>query len=421
MTAEIGIMNKQAVALAADSAVTFRTEKGQKIFVSANKIFCLCEKLPVGIMIYGNASILQVPWEIVIKTYGKHLGNKKFNKLSDYCNDFLNYLAKNKTLFPETEQKKYISGNIEGYFTYLRKKISDTIKEKLENQKTITKKEIADITTELIEAEYKSWKKTKLLPKVTAKRVNTFQEKYEKVITAKRKEIFEKLPITDELVVKLSHIAAWLFFKFHDKVSNVGTSGLVIAGYGENDIFPSLCHYNIEGVVEDFLKYRQDGNSGINSGMDAAILPFAQKEMVVRFIEGIDPTFLGFINAGLIELSEKYPELILDKLKLDKELKKNLNDQIVKDIKNSTKEFLLRFKEIRREHFINPILQVVGILPKDELAIMAETLITLTSFKRRVSMEDETVGGPVDVVVISKGDGFVWVKRKKYFDKNIQN
>ena len=34
----------------------------------------------------------------------------------------------------------------------------------------------------------------------------------------------------------------------------------------------------------------------------------------------------------------------------------------------------------------------------------------------------ETVGGPIDVAVISKGDGFIWVNRKHYFepDKNPQ-
>jgi hypothetical protein len=32
-----------------------------------------------------------------------------------------------------------------------------------------------------------------------------------------------------------------------------------------------------------------------------------------------------------------------------------------------------------------------------------------------MSTETETVGGPVDVAVISKGDGFVWIKRKHYF------
>jgi len=61
------------------------------------------------------------------------------------------------------------------------------------------------------------------------------------------------------------------------------------------------------------------------------------------------------------------------------------------------------------------------LLPKEELASIAETLVELTSFKRRVSTEDETVGGPVDVMVITKGDGLIWVKRKHYFDEKLNH
>jgi len=69
----------------------------------------------------------------------------------------------------------------------------------------------------------------------------------------------------------------------------------------------------------------------------------------------------------------------------------------------------------RRRH-IAPIMNAVAALPKDELAAMAESLVNLTSFKRRISTDAETVGGEIDVAVISKGDGFVWIKRKHYFD-----
>ena len=69
--------------------------------------------------------------------------------------------------------------------------------------------------------------------------------------------------------------------------------------------------------------------------------------------------------------------------------------------------------------FVGPVLDIVGDLPKDELAAMAESLVNLTSFKRRITAEAETVGGPIDVAVISKGDGFVWIKRKHYFQKDL--
>lgn len=83
----------------------------------------------------------------------------------------------------------------------------------------------------------------------------------------------------------------------------------------------------------------------------------------------------------------------------------------------------IKYKETllnhRKEEYVKPVMDVVDGLPKDELAAMAESLINLTSFKRRVSMQAETVGGPIDVAVISKGDGFVWIKRKHYFEGEL--
>ena len=73
MTAEIVIMNKEAVALAADSAVSLVTgpaENPQKIFTSANKIFRLSRNHTVAFMIYNNAAFLGIPWEPLITRFG---------------------------------------------------------------------------------------------------------------------------------------------------------------------------------------------------------------------------------------------------------------------------------------------------------------------------------------------------------------
>lgn len=58
-------------------------------------------------------------------------------------------------------------------------------------------------------------------------------------------------------------------------------------------------------------------------------------------------------------------------------------------------------------------------MPKQELASFAEALVNITVAKRKVSAELETVGGPIDVAVISRHEGFVWVKRKHYFDAGL--
>lgn len=46
-------------------------------------------------------------------------------------------------------------------------------------------------------------------------------------------------------------------------------------------------------------------------------------------------------------------------------------------------------------------------------------MVALTSVVRRISPKEETVGGPIDVAIISKGDGFIWKNRKHYFDPNM--
>ena len=78
-------------------------------------------------------------------------------------------------------------------------------------------------------------------------------------------------------------------------------------------------------------------------------------------------------------------------------------------------------EKFRYDRYIGPVLDGVKFLPKDELANMAESLVYLTSLRQRVSPVPETVGGAVDVAVISKGDGFIWIKRKHYFQGDLNH
>jgi len=86
VTAEIAVMNEEAVALAADSAIS-----GPKIFTSANKIFALSKHHPVAIMINDSARFLGVPWETIIKSYRAQLGDRSFPTLREQAAHFLGF------------------------------------------------------------------------------------------------------------------------------------------------------------------------------------------------------------------------------------------------------------------------------------------------------------------------------------------
>ena len=84
MTAEVIVMNKEAVALAADSAITGPRGRELKIYFSANKIFSLSKYCPVGVMVYSTSSFMGIPWETVIKMVDQfdNLGGANFRSRS---------------------------------------------------------------------------------------------------------------------------------------------------------------------------------------------------------------------------------------------------------------------------------------------------------------------------------------------------
>jgi len=89
MTAEVAILNRNAVAIAADSAVTVGTDSGNsKVYNSVNKIFGFSRKHPVGIMIYNNADFMGILWETIIKECRDQLEDDNLETIKDYGKDF---------------------------------------------------------------------------------------------------------------------------------------------------------------------------------------------------------------------------------------------------------------------------------------------------------------------------------------------
>lgn len=113
MTAEIAIMNKIAVALAADSAGTI----GSKIYNSENKLFMLSKHYPVGIMVYDLLSFMGVPWEYIIKTYRNELDKRSFGTLQGYADNFIENLL---DIIPINLQKAYFKDFTKNHFEEIR-------------------------------------------------------------------------------------------------------------------------------------------------------------------------------------------------------------------------------------------------------------------------------------------------------------
>lgn len=155
----------------------------------------------------------------------------------------------------------------------------------------------------------------------------------------------------------------------------------------------------------------------ISDDNNGAIMPFAQTDVINMFIKGIDPE-LDYTYLSVFEkLLRKYNDTLIGIVEPDnQQLADNIRDL---DISTLVDEFRNELSNVKTEKQIIPTIDTVAILSKEDLAEMAESLIYLTYLKRRISSSEESVGGPIDVAIISKGDGFIWKKRKHYFEEGL--
>jgi len=73
------------------------------------------------------------------------------------------------------------------------------------------------------------------------------------------------------------------------------------------------------------------------------------------------------------------------------------------------------------KEYVQPVISSIGYLRKEDLIELAESLINITSVKRKTSEYLQSVGGPVDIAIITKHEGFVWIKRKEIIDKDLNS
>lgn len=420
MTAEIGILNRHGVALATDSAVTIG---GQKVFNSANKLFALSKFHPVGIMIYGNGSFMGVPWDTIIKSYRKQLKNDRMEYLELYADDFIRYLFSNEAFFSSESEKGYVRRNFYSRYNNLLDKANEEIYE-LFKERAPQDNERFDILVKAIDSELKKLKETDNLIGFDKEFIDDFISNYSETILNIVIHTTE-IDLTDEIKAKILELAVLYFMK--DTFFN--QTGVVIAGFGEKDIFPRLYQYDVEGKILKKNKYklRKVTKIGAENTEDETIVtisPFAQQEMVHLFIAGIHPyinhKIFSLINEFTSQLSHIIKQ-ILNQISPDIELNSDDEEginQLGTQILNAIRS---KFEEFKDDKHVQPLLDAVANLPKEELAALAEALINLTSIKRKMTIDIETVGGPIDVAVITKGDGFVWIKRKHYFQPELNH
>jgi hypothetical protein len=343
------------------------------------------------------------------------LGKQSFDRITDYADDFLRYLGKLDPYFPAHQQRAFFRAAAYSVFAGIKHDIKQDIRRK---QKTPGAKP-GEIAARIASESCDFVLEKKALPCVEEEFPSRLVAEYDEQLREAYDASLKEYELATQIAERLRHTAAHYIAACPRPNWR---SGLVFAGFGESQIFPAIRTISCNLVVLNRVICADEPNETDEIGFEneASLMPFAQRDVVMTFLEGIKPDYREMLDAAISTVFDGLPTVILEKLG-DVDEAKRL--EIAAAVKNNAirakDEFFNRLTQEIQKGEIKPLLDVIEAMPKDELAQMAEALVNLTSVKRKMSHDLETVGGPIDVAVISKGDGFIWMSRKHYFKPEL--
>ena len=409
MSAGICIMNKHAVALAADSAVTI----GQHLAIhnSANKLFALSKVAPVGAIIYANADLMNIPAEIIIKQYKEKCGNRNHPTLAHFVADFFQFLLTNKALFHFDQNEKRLVRSIyidllDGLDVDYKRMIQHKINTV---QRELTDDELREIQQRAVSQTQDYVSNLQVIPNFDV--TSYIKGKYTSDIIS---YITNSFPwVSDEQKVILFESICSVYNK---QFFRNGYIGIAFAGYGENDIFPCMIHIHMSGIINGKIRYIKKENIEITETNPSSISPLAQTDVMQTFLFGINDSFINDIAREIpLQIQNSFNSID------DSLFAHGKKAEVQNSLNTTTASVINQIIQKAQQQYLYPISNSIATLPIEELSLLAESMINITSLRRKVAIDNNigTVGGPVDLAIISKGEGFIWLKRKHYFDPTL--
>jgi hypothetical protein len=190
----------------------------------------------------------------------------------------------------------------------------------------------------------------------------------------------------------------------------LASTGVVVAGYGEAEIFPAYRQIDIFGHLGSELYVRDSRKFEITHSESAMIQPLAQTSMIDVFTDGFGSSLWSIIrDSSKSTLDKVFSELASNGVVVPPQVSNDISSRLHDD-------FVQDWMRRNWRKNLGPLINVIATLSVEEMAHLAETLLVLESLKERVTSSSETVGGPIDVAAITKSEGLIWVKRKHFFD-----
>jgi len=424
MTSEVVLMNRQAVAMAADSAVTISGDRYLKTYQSVDKLFPLVDGQPIAVMIYNNAEIMSTPWETVISIYREQARGRSLETVDAYAEDFMEFLSGNPDLFPAEHQDTEFFKIVAVVFTVIAEEFDHQVQQFQQSNSGQLRDHMSAIFEYVVGQLHADYQRNpddspradlacfpQGMGEQVRRRYGGEIDQLTGSLTASLRNEYPGLAISEGTRAQLHEIAVFAvtkdaFFEHY--------TGVVFAGFGAREKFPSMRSYLTSSVILGIMKRKRDRAADINSDSGPVFQPFAQDRMIRTFLTGMDQHLRMFLYGESLKLSMG---LVSDVIGRAPNLSDTQRQTLFKDYSQNNLNHALHefFKSIDNYQYAvhtRPIFRAINSLPKKELGETASSLIKLNSFQQKVMNSIETVGGPIDVAVITRNGGLEWTKEK---------
>lgn len=413
MTCEVCVINRKAVVMAADSAVTisvYDKDLGQqrRYLKSANKIFQLCSNSPIGMMVYGNGSLNGIPWEVAVKEYRFDKQNS-FQTVPEYAEDFIAYLESNSLIRSGAD---YSSDN--NTLAYLTHFTFDGAIKNAQAQSDINDDIIADLKQHTDESAVGNFSIPEI-EEIVKSHQNIFEATLAHFVTA-----YADNPKVSE--IQIDAIAAALV-KAAISIRTQEYAGMVFSGFGKEDLFPSLVEYHLPGYVFKKLIRKRHNSVKITHQHRSELKQYAMDDTIDAFVHGTNKAYFQKSVASFRESMGGLADAIISGVGENYNIDKSeIIDKISSSLETTYKSLEAEFGKSILGDVISArdtFRQTIDSLSVEEMADLAENMVSIESLREKMTQPSQSVGGPVDVAIISRHDGLIWVKRKHYFDPKL--
>ena len=426
MTTEIAVSNRLGIALATDSAVTITGGGRVKVFDTADKLFELSNIHPVGVMINGNMDCLGVPWEILAKNFREQEGLRERPKIDNWGRDFLTYIEAH-SLISETLLGGYVENvtinEIVAVQMRVRQMLEHTVYQAsdMKNHKLRRGEfDVRQVLAETIAERMKYLEGYSIADSLKELDAKDVREKYAEAIGKVLSERFTGYELTADEISGLTDLVVQSLLRSYP--SDFG-AGIVIAGFGSDETFPALFSAEVDGRVAGKLKIVDiKSNSIATSENGGEMIYFAQTDVIERLVKGVHPDFVGktaeFIEQAVTQVGDALEKATRRKRTSQKRIAER--ERLIREVAETVAdEYQNKTSETFKEGFSREFDRMVALMPKQELIELAEALVSITAVERKATSDEGTVGGPIDVAFITKHEGFVWIKRKHFFEASL--